>query len=374
MNELQELIEIPNNLVNPRVESWKKQHKKVIGFFCSYVPEEIPYALQLLPYRVRPLGCNETARADAYMSTFNCSFARCCLELALKGNYEFLDGLVFMNSCDHIHRLCDVWRYEVKSPPFIHFLNVPRKINDSAIAHFRDQIVIFTESLEKAFGVKMTEEALRSAIEIYNETRSLLREVYELRKSAAPPITGAEVHGIVLAASTTPKEEYNKLLKKALKQIKVREDISTYKARVMILGSNLDDPNYVKLIEDQGALVVADALCFGSRYFRKPVEIADDLLYGLAKSYLERPMCPRMIEEQTARHNHIKEIIRDYKVDGVIFQTMRYCDIWGNDYFRLSHHLKECNVPILNLQREYMPGGQAQLITRVQAFLEVLGR
>lgn len=142
----------------------------------------------------------------------------------------------------------------------------------------------------------------------------------------------------------------------------------------MIVGSEYDDPVYTKIIEDLGGLVVTDTLCYGSRYFWEPVEIQKDLLGGLAKSYLNRPSCPRMSDRVTERADFLREMAERFKVDGVIFQKIRYCDLWGGESIYLEKILKELNIPLLSLEREYTLSGVGQLKTRVQAFLERIGR
>ena len=127
---------------NPAIKDWKEDGKKVVGFFCSYVPEEILHAADILPYRIRPTGCKETTSADVYLSRFNCSFVRSCLEFAIKGEYKFLDGVVFENSCDHVRRLYDVFR-QTAPYPFMHFISIPHKVDGEAIGWFKDEIINF---------------------------------------------------------------------------------------------------------------------------------------------------------------------------------------------------------------------------------------
>lgn len=142
----------------------------------------------------------------------------------------------------------------------------------------------------------------------------------------------------------------------------------------MIVGSEYDDPAYTKIIEDLGGLVVTDALCFGSRYFWEPVETKKDLLGGLAKSYLNRPSCPRMSDRVTERADFIREMTERFKVDGVVFQKIRYCDLWGGESIYLEKRLKELNISLLSIEREYRLSGVGQLKTRIQAFLERIER
>lgn len=372
MKALEQMLELAAKTPNPAIERWKQQGKKVVGFFCSYVPEELIHAAGLFPYRVKARGCTETPLADSLMAPVNCSFARACLQLALQGNYRFLDGVVSINSCDHIRRMYDVWRYRVDIP-YYHFLSVPHKVGEEAVAWYRDEIANFKESLEKAFGVTITADRLRDSIKVYNETRRLLRRLYDLRRAAKPPINGVESHDIVVAATATPKEEYNRLLTKVLDEVSHRNGISGTTARLMVVGSALDDPALIGVVEELGGLVVADALCFGSRYFWDPVKEGGDPIDRLARSYLTRPACPRMATEHPSRMRYIQDMVKDFAVDGVILERIRYCDLWGGESMVLQKDLAEAGIPVLVLDREYALSGEGQIKTRVQAFLEVLG-
>jgi bzd-type benzoyl-CoA reductase N subunit len=372
MSALDELTSIASNLVNPHIEEWKQKNKKVVGFMCMYVPEEILYAANILPVRLRAPNCVETTSADVYLSHLNCTFIRSCLQFTLEDKYKFLDGLVFTNSCDHVRRMYDILR-EIRPTdfPLLYLISVPHKVDDDLISWFRDELDRFKESVEKTFGVEITDASLRNAIDVYNETRSLLRQLYDLRKGKNPPLTGAETLSVIVAGFSLPKNRYNELLRQLLDELGEREGISDYRARLMIAGSGgCDNPAYLQVMEDLGGLIVTDSLCFGSRYFWEPVEVDNDPLLSLAKAYLKRPSCPRMVDNAGERCDFIKQMVKDYNVDGVVFQRIRYCDLWGGQLLYLEKEMKESSIPMLSIDREYSLGAVGQLRTRVQAFLE----
>ena len=376
MSALGELTSLASNLVNPAIEEWKQQGRKAVGFMCTYVPEEILYAADILPVRLSAPNCVETTSADVYLSHLNCTFMRSCLEFTLEDKYKFLDGLVFTNSCDHVRRVYDIVR-EIRPTDFslLYLISVPHKVDGDLIAWFRDELDRFKESVENTFGVEITGESLRNAIDVYNETRSLLGKLYNLRKGKNPPLTGAETLSVIVAGFSLPKSTYNELLKQLLDELGEREGISGYRARLMIAGSGgCDNPAYLQVMEDLGGLIVTDSLCFGSRYFWEPVEVGDDLLLSLAKAYLNRPSCPRMVDNVGERSDYIKQMVNDFNVDGVVFQRIRYCDLWGGQLLHLEKEMKELSIPMLSIDREYSLGAVGQLRTRVQAFLERVER
>lgn len=368
IDKLKEVILTP---FNSAVKAWKEDGKKVIGTICCYVPEEIISAAGILPYRVRATGCSKNARADVLMSNFSCSFTRSCLEFALNGTYDFLDGLAASDSCGQAHRLYDNWR--LTSPKsFMYFLATPRKGGDSAVSWYRDELSNLIKALEEFAGTKITAEKLEDSIQTYNETKMLLRELYELRRSEFPPVTGSESQSLVLAAMSMPKDEYNYLLREYLKQARSIDPITDYKARLMVIGSGLDDPDFINIIEEKGGLVVADVLCFGSRYLWESVEIEGEALLSLAKSYLNRTGCPRMMDQHASLLDFIKDMAKRFMVDGIIYQKLRYCDLWGGEALLLDDKMKEAGIPVLSIQREHIMSNRSQLAMRVEAFLEMI--
>ena len=272
MSTLQQMIDISNSVFNPAVEQWKKEGKKVVGFFCPYIPEEVLYAADVLPFRLRAPGCTETTSADVYMSNINCSFVRSCLQYVLEGKYDFLDGISLTNTCDQIRRQYDLLKMvKPEAFPFLHFISVPHKSTDEAIDFFKGDLIEFKENVEKTFGVEITDEKLCNSIEVYNKSRSLLRKLYELRQSENPPITGAETLSVVLAGTSIPRGQYNELLKKLLEEIGQREGISDYRARLVIAGGGgCDNPAYFELMEELGGLIVTDTVCLAAGIFGNP--------------------------------------------------------------------------------------------------------
>lgn len=366
--------EATQTIVNPVLQKWIDGGGKVMGYFCSYGPEEIITAAGMVPMRVRATGSTSTELADAYLSSINCSFCRHAFNAGLSGEYDFLEGVVWLNNCDHVRRIYDNWKRKVNTPLPI-MLSLPKMTTDTQVAWFHDELVNFREALEKHLGVKITDEKLRAAIKTHNETRRLLRQLYDLRKKDNPPITGAESLAVVVASTCMPRAEFNKMLKELLGELKGAEGIKGYKVRLMLLGSILDDPNYVKVIEDMGGLVVTDSLCFGTRIFWTDVdEKTKDPLDALAKYYIQdKPACPRMFDTQPQRSKFVQDMVKEFKVDGIIGLRMVMCDLWTGELFMMDKDLKAAKIPLIRLEREYAVVSAGQLRTRAQAFIESIG-
>jgi bzd-type benzoyl-CoA reductase N subunit len=369
------MSQVAAGLNNPAIQEWADQGGKVVGYFCSMLPEELIMAAGVLPFRMRATGSKGTDSGDAYFTNNNCTFVRHCLSLGLEGGFEFLDGLVVINSCDQIRRIYDNWKRKVDTP-FVEMVALPRSSGPDQVKWFHEEFQRLKDRLEEHFGVEIKTDALREAISVTNETRRLQRELYELRKRERPPITGAETLTVMVAGTAMPKARYNELLRELLDELRDRQLENSYRARLMVTGGILDDPSWIAAIEEMGGLVVTDGTCFGGRLMSCDIdEKASDPMQALAQYYLaDRPSCPRMIDTQVKRSNFTVEMARAFGCDGIIAERMIFCDMWQVEQFMLTMDMEQEGIPFLTLEREYITSGTGQLKTRVQAFIETMGK
>jgi len=253
---------------------------------------------------------------------------------------------------------------------FLEYVGAPRvPMDEASLKYYKDEIIRMKEQLGDFFEVEITEEKLKEAILEVNESRRLLHELYALRKAEQPPITGAEALSITVAYTCMPKDLFNRELKALLAALGDRKAAPDHKKRLFLYGSELDDPDWVKLIEDQGALVVADGTCFGGRMFWDFVDESSEPMEALAKRYHERWSCPRMCDRER-RQDKIKEMVRDWNADGIVGERIVFCQLWGSEKVMTNLEAQDSGTPTLWLEREYLLGGTGQVKTRVQAFLE----
>ncbi|QEM67698.1 2-hydroxyacyl-CoA dehydratase [Geobacter sp. FeAm09] len=367
---LQQLQEAAGTLAGPAVKEWKQQGGKVLGCMYNYIPEELITAAGLLPYRMRATGSTGSELSETCFTQVNCSLVRHFFDSGLRGDLGFLDGVVSVNNCDHMRRLYDNWVAKIKVG-YQHFMPFPKKSGLEQVEAYRLQLERFKAELEEHFGVEITDEKLCDAITLHNETRGLQRRLHELRKGEAPPITGAEAMAVMVAGGSMPRKQYNAILKQLLDDCANAEGISDYKARLMVIGGELDDPKLIEIIESQGGLVVADSLGYGSRGCACDVDTTGDLLTALSRYQLmQHPADPRINGTSAARNAYASDMATSGRVDGVVAVRLPQCDLWGLELLNLSRHFKRDNIPYLSLEVEYVLGSIGQLKTRVQAFTE----
>lgn len=328
---IEEIYRTSESLSNPFIEDWKKQGKRIMGYYCTYIPEEIIHAADVLGFRIRATGSDGTSRADTILSRFNCSFIRATLDLVLEGKYQFLDGLTCMNSCDHARRIYDIFKKKVLgevegySPEFpLYFISVPHIITDHGYKWLKEEFEIFKSNIEKAFGKNITNKDLNNSIKVFNENRQLLKDIHALRILEKPKITGVEALKLNIANTSVPKEIMNSNLKSYLNLLKDSDGISDYRARILVLGSLIDDPSFLNAIEDVGGLIVSDMLCFGTKNFWDLAEIGGEPLDSITKRYYEKISCPRMMDDHNRRFDFLYKQIQSANIDGVIAANIEF--------------------------------------------------
>jgi benzoyl-CoA reductase/2-hydroxyglutaryl-CoA dehydratase subunit BcrC/BadD/HgdB len=355
----------------PEVE---RDGRPAIGSFCLYAPPEVSLAAGALPLRIRGgAEAEDSASGDALMSTRCCSFVRKAVSLILDGRYPALEGVICLNTCDHVRRAFDVLASRA-GLPFRGFLSVPRALRPELYPYYLEELRSLHAALCAHLGRGPDDEALRAAIRTTNAVRARLRELDELRGLERPKLSGADALAVQLAAATMPPEAFLALADELLAALRASEGLPAPRARLLLCGGELDEPDYVAALESQGALVVADDLCFGARAAAVAIpEDAADPLDAIGRATFFRPPCARMIGAFPERHEALGALAARARVDGVVFQRLLFCDPWGADQHNLRRRAASPDaLPLLTLTREHGAVPTGQLRTRVQAFVERL--
>lgn len=357
------------------IKEWRASGKKAVGIICCHVPQELFHAAGILPVRLRATGCEDHSGGETWMSSFSCSFAKSILQYLVDGVYE-LDGVVASDGCMLAARIYDNWNYICKKEGkagLVYELGAPRKASLITKEYYKEELQDLVGMLEKLSGNKVTEEKLKESIETYNEARRLLRRVEALQKQEAPVLTGAQMLALHLSSTNMPIEDYIELLKAFLADADNIKRPEGYRSRLMLIGSALDNPEYIRIIEGKGAIVVTDTLCFGRQMLGDELPLEEgNALKSIADYYLDRLVCPRMVDNRDAMHKYILDTAKEFKVDGVIYEKMQFCECWGGENVFLEQELKAANLPLLNIEREQKIANAGQLEVRVEAFIEMI--
>ena len=392
MKDLKHLIYFENLLQeanNELVQKAKANGEYAIGYTCYFMPEVLLDLPGCFSVRLRAPRCTSPDIATYYMSSRVCHYARSLLERALEGGFNFLDAQMATETCTgtcrfqehlqqkHLDSVKDM-RIIDNDDFFCEFSDVPFKNNENGFQHFRGQLQAHVlEPLHEHFGIDISNEAIMKAVEQHNEVCRLINEIGDYRKLDNPTITGYEFHVINLVTLVCPKELILPYLRETAEELKTREpDMKwPFRCKVVLAGSENDDPDFTKLIESCGAEVVCDRYCYGAVESRIPIEIkeGDDPLYVIARHYLETSNCPRFMpqDEMRARKRRIAELAKEYHADGVIVASNKFCEYWS--YERVIDTVvlpRDFGLPVCSIEKEYINSASGQLRTRFQAFVE----
>ena len=358
---------------NLEIQEWKSEGKKVVGTLCSNIPEELLHAAGLLPVRVRAPGIQDTSRADALLHEINCSYCRAVLESFISGHLDFMDGLIVTNTCDHHLRLAGELKAKADRP--VHYFQMYHSRTHGAKEWFVNEMNRMIDHIQKAYGVRISDAALANSIDIYNQTRRLMTELSEIRKSPVPALSGADYMKIVLTGMSVPRERFNNKLEELLNELAGHTCQAPQKPRLMIMGGACDSYEFIQNIEDSGAWVVADNLCFGLRHYQEVIENdRNDPLAAIADRYFKRAACPSVMDGFDHSYDILNNIIQERHVHGIIGARLKYCDHWAGACKMMREKLREdSGIPLLEIEREYSTTHSGQISTRLQAFLEMLG-
>jgi len=351
-------------------KKWKERTGgKVIGTFCTYVPEEILYAADILPVRI--LGSHEPQDvSEPHIFAMFCPFCRDCLAQGLKGKFDYLDGITIAQSCLHIRQAFTSWDLHIPVD-FKYYLPHPMNVQSPrAVPYLTEELKAFKKAIEEWTGKEITEEDLKRGIEIMNTNRRLLQQVYELRKQPNPPLTGLEAMLMVVSSQMVDKRDHNKALEELLEKLPSRT-LDESGERLMIVGSEDDDTKFVAMVEDLGARFVIDDHCTGSRYFNNKVILDGDILTAISKRYVERTPCPSKDWPQRLGLENIVKLAKEYGIQGAILIQQKFCDPWELTLPKVKEALENDGIPTLFLEFDVtVPLGQFK--TRVEAFLEII--
>ena len=386
MKELKHLIYFENLLEDANNELVRKAEAEgdlAIGYTCFHAPEVLLNLGNCFSVRLRAPHTNSMELATYYMANNSCEFSRALLERALEGNYSFLHAMAGVDVCEANNRAIENMEImhmqgEDKEKFFYCNLDIPYSDDEDCVEHIREQVSRkILKPLGENYGVDTSDAAIRAAVREHNEVCRILTEIGELRKLDIPPITGYEFAVLVLVSYTCPKRLILPLLRETLEEIRTRQvdPEKNYRVRVAAVGSEIDDPNLIKLIESCGALVVADRFCYGSFPGRQEIALTqqEDALTQVCRWYLQNTECPRQsaLHRVKYRNDHVAQLVREFKADGAIYEQMKFCTYWSYERVIANQIMpREYGIQILSIDRPYIVGQSGQLRTRVQAFVE----
>jgi benzoyl-CoA reductase subunit C len=374
---MDKIEELKNILADPYgyCREYKRgDNRKIMGYACSYAPEELIHAAGALPYRLFGAGEEGINLADRHLQSYCCSLVRGILEEALSGRIPFLDGVVFPHTCDSFQRLSDIWRLNI-ADQFHMDLVLPVKLDtESARKYLMEILQAFREDLEERLKVAISDERIHGAIKTFNGIRSSMMRLYEIRSRFPEIINGQDFNTLIRASMIAERSFLQSALAEIVTQAeKALPDGPQENAKRLILtGSVCSQPDIYNVIEDAGGVVVWDNLCNGSRYFEGIIDETLPPLEAMTRRYLARAVCPAKHIGLEERGRDLVQAVRRNNADGVVFLFLKFCDPHAFDYPYIKRMLDEEKIPSLLLEIEDRLFSEGQVQTRLETFIQIV--
>ena len=386
MRDLKHLLYFENLLQeanNELIARAREEGKVCVAYTCENVPEPLLNLAGTFAIRLHAPHTGSMDIATYYMTNLLCEPSRALLERAVEGGFNFADCVITPDGCTMMNRCVEnmelLKTMGKDNPHFFHeYMEIAFKDSETdvklSVLQCTNHVL---KPLHEHYGIDISDAAIREAVERHNRMCRLIRAIGDFRKGDKPRITGYEFHVLCLATYVCPQELVMEKLEETLEELKTREpDDKPWRARVLLVGSEVDDSDFVKLIEEQGALVSCDRFCFGSYPGRVEIKLNDeeDALTQVCRHYIRSCQCPRMMNQEKVygRKQYVADLAKEYGVDGIIYQQVKFCDPWAYERTLGSSMLQhDYGYPVLSVDRPYnIASAGGQMRTRVQAFVE----
>ena len=355
----------------PTVAAWRRNGGKVLGHFQVYFPEEIAHAAGMLPFKMRGAPIEPT-RADSHFGSYLCSILKTSLELVLSGRVE-LDLFVTHPICDAARNLAGVCGRNVAYPCQILYL--PQNPNSAhAAAWLREEYDRVRRTIEEVTGTSVTDAALRDSIGVYNRNRSLLRDLYALRRDEPWKLPVDEAWVLTALGGLLRREEHNALLEWVVPRLRERSARAEDRIRVVYEGGFCEQPplDLLRVIA-RSCYVVDDDLLIGLRWLVDDVETGDDPLAALADAYINHSAhSPVQHDTRKPKERMLLERIEGSGASAAIVTSAKMCEPGLEEQVVYTRTLDGANIPYFVSEFEENMSSFEHLEIQLETFVENL--
>lgn len=366
-----------NNFI--KMKELKESGKNVVGTYCTYSPIELIKAANAVPVGLCAMGDESIEAAEKHLPRNLCPLIKASYGYALEDTcpyFYFSDLVLAETTCDGKKKMYELMN-RIKP---VHIMQLPQtQDTEEAYSLWKSEMYRLKERLEDEFDIEITEEDIKRGIKERNDERRALKGLYELGKLVPPPFTGQELLGVLYGAtfkftSQEIVDSLNELKEKTLEEYEAgARPVSEDKPRILITGCPMAGATtkIVKLIEENGGTVVCFENCTGLKAIEDLVDEDKDPMDALTEKYLKIP-CSIMTPNDR-RFELIQNLIKEYKIDGVIEMVLQACHTYAIESYSLKDAVNEVNdTPFMSLETDYSQSDVGQLKTRISAFLEML--
>jgi len=357
----------------------KQEGRKVIGTFCVFVPEEIVLAANAVCVGLCAGAELGFELAEQYVPRNTCSLIKSAFgfKLAKVCPYiESTDMIVGENTCDGKKKAYESYKDIVGN---LYVMDIPQTKSQAGRNLLKAEFVKFAAAVEELTGNKLTVENLKKGIEIVNNKRNAILRLVKLRAHNPVPISGLDVLLANQVYFYDNPERFTASVNAICDELEQRiaNKVGVFNEgtpRILISGCPMAIPNWKipHIIETSGATIVSEEMCTGERGTQNLTNVNGNTIDELIDNIVDRYMkidCAIFTPNQS-RLDHIKEMAKKYKADGVINYSLQFCQPYSHESMTFGKELESEGIPVLNLETDYSQEDVGQLKTRIEAFIE----
>jgi len=364
-------VELLEDTEFPTAKRWREAGGGIVGHFQVYFPEEIAHAAGMLPFKMRGAPI-EPKHSDSRFGSYLCSIIKTSLELALSKRVE-IDLFVTHPICDAARNLAAVWGRNFPYPCQILYL--PQNASSPAArVYLAEEYARLREVIEGIAGRKVTDEALRASLAVYNRNRELLRELYAIKRDTPWKVAVHEAYALMAIGGLVPREEHNEVLEHVLPLIRAREARRHDRIRVVFEGGFCEQPPFdlVRAI-GRSCYVVDDDLLIGLRWILDDVAVTGDPMEALATAYLERSSySPVQHDPRKPKEAMLLDRVRSSGARAAIVAAAKMCEPGLEEQVGYVHALDEAKIPYFVTEFEENMTSFDTLEIQLETFVENL--
>jgi len=359
--------------------------RPIVGIMCEFTPREIILAAGAVPVCLCGGSAATIPAAEQYLPANLCPLIKSTFGYHVTGKNPFLnwaDVVVAETTCDGKKKMFEL--LGASKPMYV--LELPQKTDEpDALEHWVLELRKFQQFLAGRYGVNITDQALRQAIELMNRERGLRRQLADLMIADPPPLTGRQLLDFksIISGIEADLQAYERVLQThasatAEAQIANRKSqIVNHPTpiRVLLTGVPLvhGAERVLELIENCGAVVVCMENCTGLKPILEDVDLSSepDPIRAIAQKYYHLPcsvMTPNPRRFDTLRALAAK--FRPHCIIELVWQACLTYDIESWKVRQLAE--EELRLPYLKITTDYSPSDSARITSRVEALVETV--
>ena len=329
--------------------------------------EEIVMAAGFTPYKILGNVHRSNDPADRYVHNYICPFSRSCLTEGMARSGEWA-GIAFCHGCDTTNNQYDIWKHHVATD-FLYWINTPAKNDQTAKTYHEHELRRFIRALEARYDVLITDDKLSAAIAQSNTVKRIMKKIADLR--ATRDIPAGDYHMLTRKCVQMDKQMLVDELETTWEAWKNRPPFPADQTPVLVTGSDITYPEVVDVLEAAGLRMVRDDLSLGERYFAETISEEGDPVKALVDYHTRIPQPPTKIPFD-ARLTYLRKCLGETKVEGIVYQILKFCEPHGLDLPYMTGALKKEGHRLIVIEREYTPTMDQQLVSRLESFREII--